>query len=51
PLMTLKVIGGIHWEALRLWMKGLKLQPGHEHPDTNAISWRDQQGDMHHEKF
>ncbi|MDP1519726.1 DUF1365 domain-containing protein [Porticoccus litoralis] len=51
PLMTLKVIGGIHWEALRLWMKGLKLQPGHEHHDTNAISWRDQQGDMHHEKF
>lgn len=22
PLMTLKVIGGIHWEALRLWRKG-----------------------------
>ncbi len=25
PLMTLKVIGGIHWEALRLWGKGLRL--------------------------
>jgi hypothetical protein len=24
PLMTLKVIGGIHWEALRLWRKGLR---------------------------
>ena len=23
PLMTLKVIGGIHWEALRLWIKGV----------------------------
>ncbi len=26
PLMTLKVILGIHWEALRLWLKGAKLQ-------------------------
>jgi uncharacterized protein len=24
PLVTLKVIGGIHWEALRLWRKGLR---------------------------
>jgi uncharacterized protein len=22
PMMTLKVVGGIHWEALRLWRKG-----------------------------
>ena len=27
PLMTLKVIGGIHWEALRLWRKGVPLVP------------------------
>jgi len=27
PLMTLKVIAGIHWEALKLWLKGLKLVP------------------------
>jgi DUF1365 family protein len=27
PLMTVKVIGAIHWQALRLWIKGAKLQP------------------------
>ncbi len=27
PLMTLKVIAGIHWEALRLWRKGLRIVP------------------------
>ncbi|HUB97954.1 MAG TPA: DUF1365 family protein [Stellaceae bacterium] len=27
PLMTLKVIAGIHWEALRLWRKGLRPLP------------------------
>jgi uncharacterized protein len=26
PLMTFKVMAGIHWEALKLWAKGLKLQ-------------------------
>lgn len=29
PLMTLKVVAGIHWEALRLWLKGL---PVHARP-------------------
>lgn len=29
PLMTAQVIGGIHWEALRLW---LKRTPVHDHP-------------------
>ncbi|QKC98319.1 DUF1365 family protein [Mesorhizobium sp. NZP2298] len=24
PLLTLKVVAGIHWEALRLWAKGLR---------------------------
>lgn len=27
PLMTLKVVLGIHWEALRLWGKGLRFRP------------------------
>ena len=26
PLLTLKVIAGIHWEALLLWIKGVRLQ-------------------------
>ncbi|GGH22602.1 DUF1365 domain-containing protein [Alsobacter metallidurans] len=25
PALTLTVIGGIHWEALRLWLKGMRL--------------------------
>ncbi|OZI65001.1 DUF1365 domain-containing protein [Bordetella genomosp. 1] len=29
PLMTLQVIGAIHWQALRLW---LKRTPVHDHP-------------------
>ena len=28
PLMTLKIVAGIHFEALRLLAKGLKLRPG-----------------------
>lgn len=27
PLMTLKVVAGIHWEAVKLWLKGLRLRP------------------------
>jgi hypothetical protein len=26
PVVTLKVIAAIHWEALRLWLKGLRLR-------------------------
>lgn len=25
PLVTLKIVGAIHWEALRLWLKGVRL--------------------------
>ncbi|MBO3762151.1 DUF1365 domain-containing protein [Ciceribacter sp. L1K22] len=28
PLMTMKIMGAIHWEALRLWLKGI---PVHRH--------------------
>jgi DUF1365 family protein len=39
PLMTLKVIGAIHWEALRIWLKGV---PFHRHearsrPFTSSV--------------
>ena len=27
PFLTLKIVGAIHWEALRLWLKGVKLVP------------------------
>lgn len=33
PLMTLKVVAGIHWEALRLWRKGMTIRP---RPDAPA---------------
>lgn len=34
PLVTLKVIGAIHWEALRLWGKKLRLRPRPEPPKS-----------------
>ncbi|MDH0863820.1 DUF1365 domain-containing protein [Mitsuaria sp. GD03876] len=33
PLLTLKVIAGIHWEALRLWIKGARLHRRPRAPD------------------
>lgn len=27
PLVTFKVMAGIHWEALRIWLKGIRLRP------------------------
>jgi uncharacterized protein len=38
PLMTLKVIAGIHWEALRLWRKGLRLVPRPAAPPRDAVT-------------
>jgi DUF1365 family protein len=37
PFMTLKIIFAIHWEALRLWLKGC---PVYDHPDksTEAVA-------------
>jgi len=33
PLMTGKVIAAIHWQALKLWLKG---SPVYDHPDKNS---------------
>ena len=43
PFHTLKIIGAIHWEALRLWLKGAKLAPrphaaGAKAPNTSLAS-------------
>jgi len=38
PLMTLKVIAGIHMEALKLWLKGVKLVPRAPAPVKIAVS-------------
>lgn len=37
PLLTLKVIVGIHWEALHLWRKGARLRP-RPAPPAQAMS-------------
>jgi DUF1365 family protein len=34
PLLTLRVVGGIHWEALKLWRKGVGLHPKPAPPAT-----------------
>ena len=34
PFLTLRVVGGIHWEALKLWLKGVKLRPKPRPPET-----------------
>jgi hypothetical protein len=34
PLPGLKVFAGIHWEAAKLYLKGLKLQPTPTPPDS-----------------
>lgn len=37
PLLTLKVVGGIHFEALKLWLKGVKLVP-RPAPPAHAVT-------------
>ena len=34
PLLTLKVVGAIYWQALRLWLRGA---PFHAHPKHGAV--------------
>ena len=37
PLMTLKVVWGIHWEALKLWRKGLPLRDRPDAPQSTIV--------------
>lgn len=37
PLLTLKVIAAIHWEALKLWLKGVPLTTRHVSPRYTTI--------------
>jgi len=55
PLMTLKVVAAIHWEALRLWLKGIALRrrpepPRHPvtvgHPSTPVEPLRHEEHDV-----
>lgn len=37
PFQALKVVGGIHWEAAKLWLGGLRLRPRPK-PPTEAVT-------------
>ncbi|WP_193369017.1 DUF1365 domain-containing protein [Pelagibius marinus] len=36
PLMTVKIIAAIHWEALRLWRKGARVEPRPQAPQQQV---------------
>lgn len=38
PLVTFKIVAAIHWEALRLWLKGAKLVPRPVKKDVEALA-------------
>lgn len=38
PLVTLKIVAAIHWEALRLWLKGARLMPRPNAAPANAAN-------------
>lgn len=43
PLMTVKVTAAIHWQALKLWCKGLKIQPRPPKPAPGKHPTKSQQ--------
>lgn len=49
PLVTFKIVAAIHWEALRLWLKGLRLVPrenvARAEADTKPILARSRRND------
>jgi DUF1365 family protein len=38
PLLTFKIVAAIHWEALRLWIKGVRLVPRPAAAPSNACN-------------
>lgn len=38
PLVTLKVMAAIHWEALRLWLKGVRLAPSPDKTSDGSLA-------------
>ncbi len=48
PLMTLKVFSAIHWQALKLWTKGVSVNP-HIKGNKYSFSWQDHSGVDHYE--
>lgn len=38
PFLTLRVVGGIHWEALKVWLKGMGVRV-HPLPPTKPVSF------------
>jgi DUF1365 family protein len=40
PFLTLKVIGAIHWHALKMWWQGFKLRPRPPKPDWPVTAVR-----------
>jgi DUF1365 family protein len=38
PLVTLKIVAAIHWEALRLWLKGARLVPRSNATDNSRLA-------------
>jgi DUF1365 family protein len=40
PLVTLKIVAAIHWEALRLWLEGVRLVPRHNAASNTRLAIR-----------
>ena len=50
PLMTFKVIAGIYWEALLIWLKGIRLYPRPSPPDRPVTIGRGENPESGREK-
>lgn len=46
PMQTLKIVGGIHWEAMRLWIKGAKFHRRPKRPQPVSYGDRGKPADV-----